>query len=315
MATPYGEKNFHTRNIQLFAEEVERLTDGSLKIETHSGGSLLPHGEIAQAVIDGEIQLGEVFQSTLSGREPIFGADGLPFLASTYAEAEALATIEKEYIARAMDDLGLIPLFSVPWPPQGLYSTVELTDPSEFEGASFRVNNDILTNFAESLVAEPIRLEVSELPDAFRSNRIDIMMTSASTGVSSQSWEYLGYYYDLQAWLPKNIVFVNREAFSALSSEEQQAVTEAADYARSNGWLMSQIEAVESVKVLFDSGMTIVTPGEALSDASSGGSMQSVEPAILERLDQAGEDVRNQWLESAGASGRSLLNAYEETNR
>lgn len=315
MPTPYSDSTFHTVNIRQFADEVSRLTQGQLVIEIHSGGSLIKHADIADAVESGEAQIGEVFQSTLSDRNPLFSADGIPFLATSYADAERLYNAEYEQLKIILANDGLVPLFSVPWPPQGLYSKVELINPAEFEGKAFRVYNSTLEYFATSLGSIPTRLEVSEIPAAFQRGEIDAMMTSATTGATTKSWEYLNFFYDLQAWLPKNIVFVNKDAYNALSPDQREAVDTAANNARSNGWLLSQIDAVEAVKTLFENGMTVLTPGEDLADTEAGGAMREVNPALLEKLKSVGDAIKASWLDSAGVAGEKLLRTYEEVSQ
>lgn len=315
MPTPYSDSTFHTVNIRQFADEVNRLTEGKLVIEIHSGGSLIKHAEIADAVVSGRAQIGEVFQSTLADRNPLFSADGIPFLATSYADAERLYNAEFEQLKVILAGEGLIPLFSVPWPPQGLYSKVELTDPAEFAGKAFRVYNSTLEQLASSLGSIPTRLEVSEIPAAFQRGEIDAMMTSATTGATTKSWEYLNFFYDLQAWLPKNIVLVNSDAYNALPPDQREAVNTAASNARSNGWLLSQIDAVEAVKTLFENGMTVLTPGQDLADTDSGGAMREVSPAVLDQLKAVGDAIKSKWLDSAGAEGEKLLKTYEEVSQ
>ena len=48
------------------------------------------------------------------------------------------------------------------------------------------------------------------------------MITSASTGVDTKSQDYLTHYIDTQAWLPRNIVIVNKAAFDNLSAAEKK---------------------------------------------------------------------------------------------
>jgi len=257
MPTPYSDSTFHTVNIRAFADEVKRITGGELVIEVHSGGELIKHADIANAVQSGD----------------------------------------------------------VPWPPQGLYSKVEITDPNEFEGKAFRAYNSTLEQLALALGSVPTRLEVSEIPGAFERGEIDAMMTSATTGATTKSWEFLGFFYDLQAWLPKNIVFANREALNALPQAQQDAVFTAAKNARANGWLLSQIDAVEAVKILFENGMTVLTPGQVLDDSVDGGAMREVSPVLLEGLSAVSEAIKEDWLEKAGTEGEQLLRAFEEISQ
>ncbi len=46
MPTPYGDATFHTININQFAKDVAKATDGALQIKVHSAGSLFPHAEV-----------------------------------------------------------------------------------------------------------------------------------------------------------------------------------------------------------------------------------------------------------------------------
>jgi len=123
MPTPYPDATFHTANIHQFAEEVAAATDGALTITVHSAGSLFKHPEISKAVRGGQVPIGEFFLSLLANDNPVFGADSLPFLATSYDDAERLWAAQKSVIEGLLDEQGLMVLYAVPWPPQGLYAT------------------------------------------------------------------------------------------------------------------------------------------------------------------------------------------------
>jgi TRAP-type C4-dicarboxylate transport system substrate-binding protein len=63
MPTPYPDGNFHTRNIMQFAADVDKATNGSLKIAIHSAGSLIKHAEIKRSVRQGTTPIGEMLES------------------------------------------------------------------------------------------------------------------------------------------------------------------------------------------------------------------------------------------------------------
>ena len=65
---------------------------------------------------------------------------------------------------------------------------------------------------------------------------VNANMTSGATGVDTKAWEHVKYYYDTQAWLPKNVVFVSQKAFDALDKPTQDAVLKAAAEAETRGW-------------------------------------------------------------------------------
>ena len=47
---------------------------------------------------------------------------------------------------------------------------------------------------------------------------VESYMSSGATGFDTKTYEHLKYWYDTQAWLPKNAVIVNKAAFDALDA-------------------------------------------------------------------------------------------------
>ncbi|MDD9725903.1 TRAP transporter substrate-binding protein [Roseovarius sp. SK2] len=295
MPTPYPDATFHTVNIAEFAKDVEEATGGDLAIKVHSAGSLFKHPEISKAVRSGQVPAGEFFLSLLANDNPVFGADSLPFLATSYDEAQALWAAQEEVIKQLLDEQGLIPLYAVPWPPQGLYTTKEITSVDDLAGLKFRTYNATLEQFANLAGAAPTQVEVPDIPQAFSTGRVEAMITSPSTGVNSKAWDFLTHYTDIQAWIPKNIVVVNKRSFRRLDEDTQTAVLEAAEAAEARGWEMSKSEAEEMTQVLKDNGITVVEPSEELTTG----------------LQEIGAQMLEAWKEEAGETGQQLLDAYE----
>jgi len=294
MPTPYPDKTFHTQNIIKFAEDVENATGGNLKIKIHSAGSLFKHPEIKNAVRGGQVPIGEFFLSRLSNEHAAFGADSQPFLATNYDEAKKLWDAQKGVITVLLNKQGLMPLFSVPWPPQGLYTKKEIKSVSDLKGIKFRAYNATLEKFAKKVGAAPTQVEVPDVPQAFATGRVDAMITSPSTGANSKAWDYITHYTDIQAWLPKNIVVVSKKAFRKLDKATQAAVLTAADAAEKRGWEMSMEETAAKTAILKENGVIIVTPN----------------PELMDSLKAIGAEMLSDWEKDAGAEGETLLKAY-----
>ena len=126
MALAYGASNFHSANATEFAKNVTEKSGGKLTIVTHPGGSLFKGGEIFRAVRTGQAPIGERFMSALGKEEPLLEIDSLPFLATSYTDAMKLYKAAKAEIAKSLDAKGLVFLYAVPWPAQGLYSKKEI---------------------------------------------------------------------------------------------------------------------------------------------------------------------------------------------
>ena len=294
MPTPYGDAVFHTQNIMAFADEVRTATDGALDITVHSAGSLFAHGQIKDSVRRGLAPIGEILMSQLVNENPVFGIDSIPFLAASYEEAEALWNASRTAVTEALDAQGLTLLFAVPWPGQSLFLREEVTDPAQLQGVTFRAYNNATERMAQLLGMIPTQVEAGDIPTAFSTGRVASMITSPSTGVSSQAWDYTSHYIDVQAWLPKNMVFVNSSALAALSESEREAVLAAAEAAEARGWDMSRAETDTQIAALEAAGMSVMLPSDALSA----------------RLSEIGETMAAEWMAEAGDSGAAILDAF-----
>ncbi len=296
MPTPYPDATFHTQNIIRFAEDVAEATNGDLKINVHSAGSLFKHPEISRAVRSGQVPIGEFFLSLLNNENAAFGADSLPFLATNYEDAERLWQAQRPVVEALLEEQGMMVLYSVPWPPQGLYTTKEINSVDDLAGLKFRAYNATLETFASMAGAAPTQVEAPDIPQAFSTGRVEAMITSPSTGVNSQAWDFLSHYTDIQAWIPKNVVVVNQRAFRRLDDATQKAVLEAAARAEARGWEMSREETASQTAALAENGITVVTPSEEL----------------MSGLREIGTTMLEDWKSSAGDAGAALLDAYNQ---
>ncbi len=294
MPTPYPDKTFHTVNIATFAKDVEAATGGKLKIKIHSAGSLFKHKEIKNAVRGGQAPIGEFFLGLLANDNPAYGIDTQPFLATNYDDAGKLWAAQKPIVTKLLDKQGLMPLFSVPWPPQGLYTKKEIGSVDDLKGLKFRTYNPTLEKFVKLAGAAPTQVQVPDIPTAFSTGRVEAMITSPSTGANSKAWDFLTHYTDIQAWVPKNIVVVNKKAFAKLGKSQQDALLAAAAKAETRGWKMSREETAAKVKILKDNGVKIMKPS----------------PALMAGLKKIGAKMMDDWKKAAGADGEQILSAY-----
>jgi len=296
MPTPYPDGNFHTRNIMQFAADVDKATNGSLKIAIHSAGSLIKHAEIKRSVRQGTTPIGEMLESLSSNEAAVYGLDSVPFLATGYDASRKLYAAQRPYLEKQLASEGLVLLYSVPWPPQGLYAKREIKSVDDLKGLKFRTYNAMIGRIAALAGAIPTQIEVPDLPTAFATGRVDVMITSASTGVDTKSQDYLTHYIDTQAWLPRNIVIVNKAAFDKLSAAEKKAVTDAAKAAEDRGWKLSIEEMTIKTKALKDAGIKVLPPS----------------PELKAGLAKIGSTIASEWEKSAGPDGAAMLAAYKK---
>lgn len=296
MPTPYGATNFHTENIAQFAADVDKATAGKLKITVHSNASLFKAPEIKRAVLGNQAQIGEILVSGYSNEDPVYGVDSVPFLATSYADAAKLWKVSRKAIEERFARQGMMVLFSVPWPPQGIYSSKPLNAVADMKGLKMRTYNPYTSRIAELAGAQPVTIQVAELAQAFATGAVNANITSGATGYDTKAWEVVKYYYDTQAWLPKNIVFVNKQAFDALDNASQQALLKAAAEAEARGWKVSEEKNKWYLEQMAKNGMNVAAPSAQLK-----GDFQKI-----------GATMTEEWLKTAGPDGKAIVDAYRK---
>jgi TRAP-type C4-dicarboxylate transport system substrate-binding protein len=296
MPTPYPATNFHTENIAQFVGDVDKATAGKLKITVHSNASLFKANEIKRAVQGGQAQIGEILISGYSNEDPLYGVDSVPFLATSYADADKLWKASKKALEERFAKQGLMILYSVPWPPQGIYSSKPLNSVADMKGLKMRTYNPYTSRIAELAGAQPVTIQVAELAQAFATGAVNANITSGATGYDTKAWEVVKNYYDTQAWLPKNIVFVNKAAFDALDRPTQQALLKAAADAEARGWKTSEEKNKWYLEQLAKNGMNVAAPSAQLK-------------ADFKKI---GDTMTSEWMNNAGADGKAVVDAYRK---
>ncbi|KAA5606781.1 TRAP transporter substrate-binding protein [Roseospira marina] len=295
MPMAYAASNYHSENNAAFAAAVTERTGGALEIKTHPGGALVPGGEIFGAVRRGIAPIGERLMSALGNEDPIFEIDAVPFLATSFEEARALYDASKAATEQVLAEKGLKLLYAVPWPPQGLYSTRPIESIADMKGLKFRAYNPATSQLAELMGAIPTSIETAELSQAFATGVAESMISSGSTGYDRKIWEFVDYWYDVQAWLPKNMVIVNQAAWDGLDEATQAIVLEEATKAEDAGWAEAQRLADWYKEQLAANGMTVAPPS----------------PTLKAEFRDLGATMAAEWKDRAGDLGAEVLEAYK----
>ena len=294
LPSAYPATNFHTENLQQFANDVEKTSGGKLKIQLHPNASLFKAPEIKRAVQGGQAQAGEILLVNFENEDPLYGIDGVPFLATSYAESLKLYKASRKTLESRLEKQGMMLLYAVPWPPQGIYTNRTLTSVADLKGLKWRAYSPATSKIAELVGAQPVTVQAAEVSQALATGVIDSYMSSGATGYDTKTYESLKNWYDTQAWLPKNAVIVNRTAFQALDKPTQQAVLKVAADAEVRGWKLSEEKNGWYVDQLKQKGMSIVKPSETLT-------------ADLRRI---GNVMLVEWLKKSGDDGRKVVDNY-----
>jgi len=292
----YPLDNFHTENLVQFSKDVADASGGKLQITVHPNASLFKAPEIKRAVQTGQAQMGEILMSLHENEDPLYGLDVVPFLATSFEQARKLWEAQRPVLEKKLAGQGLVLLYAVAWPPQGIYAKKDLNTVQDMKGLKWRAYNVGTSRIAELVGAQAVTIQAAELPQALATGVVNSFMSSGSTGYDSKVWESLTHFYDTQAWLPKNIVIVNKAAFAALDKPTQDAVLKAAKTAEDRGWKLAEEKTKWYTDQLAAKGMKVLPPS----------------PELKSGFQKIGEQLTADWLKKAGPEGQAIVDAYKK---
>ena len=296
MPTAYAATSFHTENIQQFANDIDKASGGKLKIQVHANQSLFKAPEIKRAVQGGQAQIGEILLVNFGNEDPVYDVDGIPFLATSYPAALKLYRASRRALEARLAKQGMKLLFAVAWPPQGIYSKKQINSAADMKGLKWRAYSPATAKIAEMVAAQPVTVQAAELTQALATGVVDSMMTSGATGYDTKSFEYLKFFADTQAWLPKNAIIVNQKAYDALDKSVQDAVLKASAEAETRGWKISEEKNSWYLDQLRKNGMTVYAPSAQLK-------------ADMKKI---GDAMTVDWLKKTGADGQAIIDAFRK---
>ena len=296
LPSAYPADNLHTENLAQFAKDVETATGGKLVITLHPNASLFKAPEIKRAVQTGQAQAGEVIISIHENEDPVFGVDVVPFLATSFEQSKKLWAASRPALEKKLATQGIKVLYAMPWPPQGLFSKMPVEKVEDLKGAKWRAYNPGTSRIGEMVGAQAVTVQQAELAQALATGVVNALITSSATGNDVKIWESVPNFYDIQAWLPKNVVFVNQAAFDALDKPTQEAVLKAAAAAEERGWKLSEAKTKGYMDTLAAKGMKVVPPS----------------PELKAGFEKIGGTLSDAWLAKAGATGQEIIAAYKK---
>jgi TRAP-type C4-dicarboxylate transport system substrate-binding protein len=292
----YPADNFHTEGLLQLSKDVAAATGGKLQITVHANASLFKAPEIKRAVQKGQAQVGEVLMSLHENEDPLYGLDVVPFLATSFAQSRKLWEAQRPALEKKLSGQGLMLLYAVAWPPQGLFARRAINTVEDMKGLKMRSYSVGTARIAELVGAQGVTIQAAELPQALATGTVNAFMSSVATGYDSKVWESLTHFYELQAWLPKNMVIVNKAAFNALDQPTRDAVLKAAKAAEDRGWAASAEKTQWYTGQLAAKGMKVLPPS----------------PELKAGLQKIGEQLTQDWLKKAGANGQAIVDAYKK---
>ena len=283
--------NFATsRGAKLFTEEIEKATNGELKVRLHLAGTLqINASNLTQAVGSNVVQVGDDLFN--SGNIPVAGIPRLPMLIQSYEDFTKADAVLKPYIEKTYREKGSTLLASYTYPLQFIWGRKKIASLADIKGLKLRVAQPEQGEFVRSFGGTSITMSAPEVPSALDRGVVDGIFTA---GVGAVLWkDLLKYGYILIINVNNSYFIANTEAFDKLSPDLQGKLRKVAqDTARWDQETMQKEEA-ESVQVLTAAGYTFTK-------------------ATSEENARAIEAMKPYWAEWAKSRGPDIVEALEK---
>ena len=281
------EGNFMVENAKVFADAVKKATEGDVIITVNPSGSLGFKGpDQLAAVRDGLVEMADINISQQVGINPMFGAEGVPFLVSSMDELRDYHAFLRPEFEKLAEQNNQKILYMVPSPAQYVYLKVLVDDIEDFRGIPVRGADKNTVDIITAIGMDGVVMPWGELLPALASGRVDGVATSATSGVDGKFWEFLKYVYPTNHTWGSNAVTINLDAWNGLSEEDREAIEKVAAELEPDFWEVSRQGDVDSIKTMTENGMTLVQISDELK-AEIAKKAQTVQEQFFDRVPQA----------------------------
>ncbi|MGE4452673.1 TRAP transporter substrate-binding protein [Castellaniella sp.] len=250
------------RAVQVFADEVAKLSGGKMKIRAVGAAALGSDVQMQQALIGGAQEMMVGSTATLVGITPEMALWDTPFLFNSGEEADQVLDGKTgQAIMRKLEDKGLVGL--VYW-ENGFRNLTNSRKPvnglEDFSGLKLRVmqNNVFLETF-QRLGANAVPLPFSELFTALETKTVDGQENPYNTILSSKFYEVQKYLSITNHVYSPWIVTASKKWWDGLNADERDVLLKAAAVSRDYERKDTRAEADKALAQLKADGMQVNT--------------------------------------------------------
>ena len=208
--------------MERWAKEVEKRTNGKVKVQTFPGGTLLPAKNIFDGVVTGTADIGNFAMSYQPGRFPVSEAIDLP-IGFTSAKAASLALFDliEKYKPKEFEKVKMITLFTCP--PADFMTKTPVKSLSDLKGMELRASG---TGAAvlKRLGATPVGMPQSEAPEAIQKGVVKGNVSSMEILKDFNFAAYLPFATEANLFVVTFAVVMNNDKWNSLPADVKKVI-------------------------------------------------------------------------------------------
>jgi|UniRef100_UPI0040484ABB TRAP-type C4-dicarboxylate transport system substrate-binding protein len=283
-------------NIVFFKQQVEKASDGKLKIEIYDSAQLYKGSEIPQAVGSGAVDMGLVLIDEYAGTIPAVGLFSVAFLFPSY-EVLGKAADPSSPVRQEIDELIRKTGTRVMWwqdygPIQLLSKGDPISEPAQMKGKKVRVLGKPSGDFINALGGIPVKIGGSEQFIAYQRGTVDIGMTGTTAIESRKLFEVMNSVTITNHAQTEFLVVMNDKLFNSMSAQEKKWMGDAALAAELKMRAETKKDNLDSEQFIKDkTSMKVI----------------NLTPAQVKSWQEAAKPAIEAYIKDAGPAGQRLV--------
>ena len=205
-----------------WAKEVEKRTNGQVKIQTFPGGTLLPAKNIFDGVIAGTADIGNFAMSYQPGRFPVSEAVDLPLgFSSARVASLVLFDIIEKYRPKEFEKVKVLTVFTCP--PADLMTSKPVRTLADLKGMELR-SSGTGVDVIKALGGIPIAMPQSDTPEAIQKGIVKGVVSSLEVLKDLNYAAYTPYATDANLFVVTFDCVMNRDRWNALPADVKKTM-------------------------------------------------------------------------------------------
>ena len=255
----------HPGNIasKMFADAVEKRTDGKIKITIYPNNALGSPPEVLEQNILGAVDMSLPTQGQLGKYSKKFNCVMLPFMYESYAHADKV--LDGPFIEWAVQDLdkaGLVFLSNWEWGFRNLTNNKRpVNTPDDVKGLKVRTPPELPTQAAmEALGAVVATINFNELQMALKQGVVDGQENPVAVIYANQLYESQKYLAMTGHNYNTMVHVVSKKVWDKLTPEQQKIVKE--ESVKAGNWMRKAVRDAEAdqIEKLKKAGVEVTFP-------------------------------------------------------
>ena len=207
-----------------WAEEVEKRTDGKVKINTFPGGSLLTAENMYDGVANGLADIGLSSTTYEPGRFPLLAISDMP---SGYPNAkvasDVISELVNEYPPEAFKDFKIITTFAAE--PAYIQSQKPIESLEDLKGKQLRISG-ATTDLFEKLGASPVGMSQGEVAESLQTGIVNGYVSSREVLKDMKYAEMVKYVTDYPLTVNTFVAVMNKSKWDSLPDDVKKVIDE-----------------------------------------------------------------------------------------